>query len=174
MDLNKFDEPFSPEDIEWRIQQSGKTRDGKVWAMVLAYVTNRAIMKRLDDVCGKAGWRNEYRDIPNNGGVECGISIRIDSEWVTMPLLDSFTVDHTRMEVPAVRVAKTMNTPHGDAITVFDLRFCVPNKEVMPEKGIHTLEHLFAGFMHIATLVVAEQIGAQFVWSRSTLVREQI
>ncbi|EFH4755903.1 recombinase, partial [Escherichia coli] len=28
MDLNKFDEPFSPEDIEWRIQQSGKTRDG--------------------------------------------------------------------------------------------------------------------------------------------------
>ena len=40
-----------------------------------------------------------------------------------------------------------MNTPHGDAITVFDLRFCVPNKEVMPERGIHTLEHLFAGFM---------------------------
>lgn len=51
-----------------------------------------------------------------------------------MPLLDSFTVDHTRMEAPAVRVAKTMNTPHGDAITVFDLRFCVPNKEVMPEE----------------------------------------
>lgn len=50
-----------------------------------------------------------------------------------MPLLDSFTVDHTRMEAPAVRVAKTMNTPHGDAITVFDLRFCVPNK-VMPEE----------------------------------------
>ena len=55
-----------------------------------------------------------------------------------MPLLDSFTVDHTRMEAPAVRVAKTMHTPHGDTITVFDLRFCVPNKEVMPEKGIHT------------------------------------
>ena len=64
-----------------------------------------------------------------------------------MPLLDSFTVDHTRMAAPAVRVAKTMNTPHGDTITVFDLRFCVPNKEVMPERGIHTLEHLFAGFM---------------------------
>ncbi|EIV3367275.1 recombinase, partial [Salmonella enterica subsp. enterica serovar Ohio] len=23
MDLNKFDTPFNPEDIEWRIQQSG-------------------------------------------------------------------------------------------------------------------------------------------------------
>ncbi|WP_034916528.1 MULTISPECIES: S-ribosylhomocysteine lyase [Erwinia] len=64
-----------------------------------------------------------------------------------MPLLDSFTVDHTIMAAPAVRVAKTMKTPHGDTLTVFDLRFCKPNKEVMPERGIHTLEHLFAGFM---------------------------
>lgn len=64
-----------------------------------------------------------------------------------MPLLDSFTVDHTKMTAPAVRVAKTMKTPCGDDITVFDLRFCVPNKEILTEKGIHTLEHLFAGFM---------------------------
>jgi len=64
-----------------------------------------------------------------------------------MPLLDSFTVDHTKMIAPAVRVAKTMSTPSGDEITVFDLRFCVPNKEILPERGIHTLEHLFAGFM---------------------------
>ena len=41
-----------------------------------------------------------------------------------MPLLDSFTVDHTKMIAPAVRVAKTMSTPSGDDITVFDLRFC--------------------------------------------------
>ncbi|MDO5640394.1 MAG: S-ribosylhomocysteine lyase [Neisseria sp.] len=64
-----------------------------------------------------------------------------------MPLLDSFKVDHTRMHAPAVRVAKTMTTPKGDAITVYDLRFCVPNQEILSEKGIHTLEHLFAGFM---------------------------
>ncbi|MGO2499046.1 MAG: S-ribosylhomocysteine lyase [Vibrio litoralis] len=64
-----------------------------------------------------------------------------------MPLLDSFTVDHTRMSAPAVRVAKTMQTPKGDTITVFDLRFCIPNKDILSEKGIHTLEHLYAGFM---------------------------
>lgn len=64
-----------------------------------------------------------------------------------MPLLDSFKVDHTRMHAPAVRVAKTMRTPKGDDITVYDLRFCVPNREILPERGIHTLEHLFAGFM---------------------------
>ena len=64
-----------------------------------------------------------------------------------MPLLDSFTVDHTIMKAPAVRVAKKMGTPKGDNITVFDLRFCVPNEEILSEKGIHPLEHLFAGFM---------------------------
>jgi len=64
-----------------------------------------------------------------------------------MPLLESFTVDHTIMPAPAVRKAKTMKTPSGDTITVFDLRFYKPNKGEMGEKGIHTLEHLFAGFM---------------------------
>lgn len=64
-----------------------------------------------------------------------------------MPLLDSFCVDHTRMNAPAIRVAKRMKTPSGDDITVYDLRFCVPNKNILSEKGIHTLEHLFAGFM---------------------------
>jgi S-ribosylhomocysteine lyase len=64
-----------------------------------------------------------------------------------MPLLDSFRVDHTIMPAPAVRVAKTMKSPSGDVITVFDLRFCVPNVTMLSEKGIHTLEHLFAGFI---------------------------
>jgi len=64
-----------------------------------------------------------------------------------MPLLDSFTVDHTIMPAPAVRKAKIMKTPSGDNITVFDLRFYKPNKDKMDGRGIHTLEHLFAGFM---------------------------
>jgi len=64
-----------------------------------------------------------------------------------MPLLDSFTVDHTKMPAPAVRLAKTMKTKSKDNITVFDLRFVKPNKDILSSKGIHTLEHLFAGFM---------------------------
>lgn len=64
-----------------------------------------------------------------------------------MPLLDSFKVNHEIMPAPAVRLAKSMHTPKGDAISVFDLRFCKPNAEILSEKGIHTLEHLFAGFM---------------------------
>lgn len=82
MELSKLDEPFATHDIEWRIQQSGKSKSGQIYAMVLAYVTNRAIMHRLDEVCGKAGWRNEYQPAPA-GGVMCGISIKVDGEWIT-------------------------------------------------------------------------------------------
>ena len=64
-----------------------------------------------------------------------------------MPMLDSFLVDHTKMPAPAIRVAKKMKTPKGDIITVYDLRFAKPNKEIIDEKAMHTLEHLFAGFM---------------------------
>lgn len=81
-----------------------------------------------------------------------------------MPLLDSFKVDHTRMHAPAVRVAKTMTTPKGDTITVFDLRFCIPNKEILPEKGIHTLEHLFVSFMR-------DHLNSVEAWKSSTFPR---
>ncbi|MEA3522382.1 MAG: S-ribosylhomocysteine lyase [Campylobacterota bacterium] len=64
-----------------------------------------------------------------------------------MPLLDSFTVDHTIMPAPAVRKAKGMSSKSGDEITVYDLRFYKPNIDLMSGKGIHTLEHLFAGFI---------------------------
>ena len=52
-----------------------------------------------------------------------------------MPLLDSFKVDHTKMNAPAVRIAKTMCTPKGDNITVFDLRFLFQTKKFFPQKA---------------------------------------
>ena len=64
-----------------------------------------------------------------------------------MPLLDSFKVDHTKMYAPAVRVAKQMKSSKGDIITVYDIRLYKPNKAKMTGKGIHTLEHLFAGYI---------------------------
>ena len=51
------------------------------------------------------------------------------------------------MIAPAVWIAKKIKTPSEDVITVYDLRFSIPNKEQVEEKAIHTLEHLFAGFM---------------------------
>ena len=64
-----------------------------------------------------------------------------------MPVIESFSVDHTKMKAPAVRLSKTLSTPKGDTIKVFDLRFCQPNRAMLPEKGLHTLEHMLALFM---------------------------
>ena len=82
MDLSKLKDYFEPSDIEWRLQQCGKTKDGKIWGMALAYVTNRAIMNRLDEVCGPENWKNEFKAAPD-GGILCGISIKVGDEWVT-------------------------------------------------------------------------------------------
>ena len=54
--------------------------------MALAYITARAIQKRLDDVCGPENWKLEPPKILNINGksaFSCGLSIRIDDEWVT-------------------------------------------------------------------------------------------
>lgn len=81
MDFKKLAEPFKESDIEWRVQSCRNTDKGP-WARVLAYVTNRAIQNRLDEVCTPAGWQNEYRPAPC-GGVMCGISILCDGQWIT-------------------------------------------------------------------------------------------
>ena len=81
IDFKKLSEPFDECDIEWRIQSSG-LKGGKPWGMCLAYITNRAIMDRLDEVCGPANWKNEFIPAPL-GGVICKISIKCGGEWVT-------------------------------------------------------------------------------------------
>lgn len=81
IDFSKLAEPFPAEDIEWRVQSSGK-KGNKIWAKVLAYVTNRAIMERLDTVCGPQNWKNYFEKAPD-GGVMCGIAIKCGEEWVT-------------------------------------------------------------------------------------------
>lgn len=80
-DFRALQDFFQPDEIEWRLQQAGE-KNGRVWAICVPYVTNRAIQQRLDDVIGPAHWRNDFREGPD-GGVLCGLSIRVDDEWVT-------------------------------------------------------------------------------------------
>lgn len=79
-------EPFDPFDLEWRVQSAGKTNQGKLWAILIPYVTNRAIQERLDAVCSVDGWYNKY-EYPNDKSVLCGISIRFGvgekEQWIT-------------------------------------------------------------------------------------------
>lgn len=83
MNLEDLKAPFPASDIEWRIGRAGK-KNGGIWAMALAYVTNRAIQDRLDDVCGPENWKNEFWKGPD-GGVVCEIAIRVHKpdDWVS-------------------------------------------------------------------------------------------
>lgn len=82
-DLSKLADFFPPCDIEWK--PGAVTRDRKK-GLAMPYITNRAIMQRLDDVCGPHNWRDEFKAGPE-GGVLCGISILVRrtgiAEWVT-------------------------------------------------------------------------------------------
>lgn len=73
IDLSRLAEPFPPDDIEWL---PGVTTKDKSKALAFPYVNNRAIMDRLDEVCGPENWRNEFEAGPG-GGVLCGISVRV-------------------------------------------------------------------------------------------------
>ena len=77
--MAKLAEPFLPEEIEWRV---GVTNKDKTKGLPLAYITNRAIQNRLDEVFGCFGWRNEYREWKVNAQI-CGLSVRYNDEWIT-------------------------------------------------------------------------------------------
>lgn len=71
--------PFAAEEIDWRI---GSTSGDKTKGMALAYMDARAVMDRLDGVCGPDGWQCNYT--PGvNGSIICNIGVRMPAgEWI--------------------------------------------------------------------------------------------
>lgn len=75
--------PFAPEDLEWRLQ---RVVEAKELGIAVPYVTNRAIMGRLDDVVGPENWYNDFKPWHGANGKEaqlCGISIRYGDGFIT-------------------------------------------------------------------------------------------
>lgn len=62
-------------------------------------------------------------------------------------VVESFTMDHTKVKAPFVRRCGSITTPKGDIISKFDLRFTQPNEQAIPTASIHALEHLLAGYI---------------------------
>jgi hypothetical protein len=73
--------PFSEDEIEWRVDRGYKGTSGN-FVYVLTYISNRAIMNRLDEVFGCTGWKNSFRPW-KDGSQLCGISVKCNDEWVT-------------------------------------------------------------------------------------------
>ena len=59
--------------------------------------------------------------------------------------LESFSLDHTRIVAPYVRLSKRIEVPGSSyEVSVFDFRVRTPNTELLTPKVTHSLEHLFA------------------------------
>lgn len=73
--------PFPSDMIEWRV---GSTTKDKAKGMALAYINARAVMDRLDSVCGPGNWQDRYPHA--NGKTVCEIGVRIERdtgpEWI--------------------------------------------------------------------------------------------
>ncbi len=71
--------PFPIDFIEWRI---GSTNGDKTKGMALCYVDARAVMDRLDTMCGPENWQSNYT--PGvNGSIICNIGIRVPGgDWM--------------------------------------------------------------------------------------------
>lgn len=61
--------------------------------------------------------------------------------------VESFTLDHTAVLAPYVRLIGTESGPRGDVISNFDLRLVQPNEQEIPTGGLHTIEHLLASLV---------------------------
>lgn len=64
-----------------------------------------------------------------------------------MAQVESFTLNHTKVKAPYVRLISEEKRSNGDVITNFDIRFLQPNVQEMPTGAIHTLEHLLADLL---------------------------
>jgi len=78
--IDKLSAQFEDHEIEWRV---GSTNKDKTKGLMLAYVTNRAIMNRLDSVVGAQNWKQSFKEI--HKGIICSLSIRFteSGEWIT-------------------------------------------------------------------------------------------
>lgn len=64
-----------------------------------------------------------------------------------MAEVESFTLDHTAVKAPYVRMITVETGAKGDEISNYDLRLVQPNENAIPTAGLHTIEHLLAGLL---------------------------
>lgn len=77
--------------------------------------------------------------------------------------VESFTLDHTAVKAPYVRLIAVEHGPKGDAISNFDVRFVQPNEGEMPTAGLHTIEHVIASQLrdHLAGVIDISPFGCR-------------
>ncbi|GGB75675.1 S-ribosylhomocysteine lyase [Deinococcus soli (ex Cha et al. 2016)] len=80
-----------------------------------------------------------------------------------MANVESFDLDHTKVQAPYIRLAGVKTTPRGDSISKYDLRLLQPNQAEIDPAALHTLEHLLAGYLrdHLSDVVDVSPMGCR-------------
>jgi hypothetical protein len=79
IDFKALAAPFPPDAISWRV---GSTTKDKAKGMALAYLDARAVMDRLDAVCGPGGWQCRYSHAQAKTVCDIGIFTGSMGEWI--------------------------------------------------------------------------------------------
>jgi hypothetical protein len=79
IDFTALAAEFPRDAVSWRCQTVTKNEPYK--GLALAYIDARDVMRRLDAVCGPAGWSDRYE--VHGSKTICYLSIRIGDEWIT-------------------------------------------------------------------------------------------
>ncbi len=79
-----------------------------------------------------------------------------------MPEVESFNLDHTKVQAPYVRLAGRYPL-EGGVVEKYDLRLAQPNREALPTGALHTLEHLLAGYLrdHLPGVIDLSPMGCR-------------
>ena len=80
-----------------------------------------------------------------------------------MAEVESFTLDHTAVKAPYVRFITVETGPNGDEISNYDLRLVQPNENAIPTAGLHTIEHMLAGYLrdHLDGVIDCSPFGCR-------------
>lgn len=81
IDFDALTAKFRPEEIEWRIQRKGYSRNGQAYIMLVPYIDSRAARHRLNAVVGPENWQTTAHTVGN--GIAVTLSIRVNGEWVS-------------------------------------------------------------------------------------------
>src|SRR5579862_7567985 len=73
--LKALSAPFAADDVRWKAQAVKGDR-----ALAVAYIDARAVMDRLDEVCGLC-WSDAYDVLPS-GSVVCRLQVTLDGQTI--------------------------------------------------------------------------------------------
>ena len=154
------DTVFESEEAKNEIQECAKKKGYKrlLKDLQTEYYTTLPI---LTELMAKNGFQVKYKKM--NDFVWLIEAVKEEKKMSKKMNVESFNLDHTKVDAPYVRLAGAVKGGHGDIVYKYDLRFKQPNKEHMEMPSLHSLEHLMAELSrnHAEHIVDISPMGCQ-------------